>query len=166
MGGNCSDPKNQGPDLLSSLVNAASRNTYGECRVLVTVTTAFIIASLEPKTGLTVEAEAYLCIRSSSTEYPHPIFKAISVYKMKFLATAVILCLAVLYTQALPAEMPSSPLLLSRVARSPQFPPRDCVPCNCKTKITHITIIEHEVRPAATRFGGSPPCCPCPPPPF
>ncbi|XP_047485893.1 uncharacterized protein LOC125036977 [Penaeus chinensis] len=93
-------------------------------------------------------------------------FQAISVYKMKFLATAVILCLAVLYTTALPAEMPSSPLLLSRVARSPQFPPRDCVPCNCKTKITHITIIEHEVRPAATRFGGSPPCCPCPPPPF
>ncbi|XP_047485892.1 uncharacterized protein LOC125036975 [Penaeus chinensis] len=148
MGGNCSDPKNQGPDLLSSR-NGSNDQSF-----------------LEPKTGLTVEAEAYLCIRSSSTEYPHPIFKAISVYKMKFLATAVILCLAVLYTQALPAEMPSSPLLLSRVARSPQFPPRDCVPCNCKTKITHITIIEHEVRPAATRFGGSPPCCPCPPPPF
>ncbi|XP_047485890.1 uncharacterized protein LOC125036973 [Penaeus chinensis] len=93
-------------------------------------------------------------------------FQAISVYKMKFLATAVILCLAVLYSQALPAEMPSSPLLLSRVARSPQFPPRDCVPCTCKTTITEIIIIEHEVRPAATRFGGGPPCCPCPPPPF
>ncbi|XP_063610134.1 uncharacterized protein LOC134784032 [Penaeus indicus] len=93
-------------------------------------------------------------------------FQPISVYKMKFLAIAVTLCLAVLCTQALPAEMPSSPLLLSRMARSPQFPYPDCVPCTCKTTITEITIIEHEVRPASTRFGGSPQCCPCPPPPF
>ncbi|XP_047485895.1 uncharacterized protein LOC125036979 [Penaeus chinensis] len=132
MGGNCSDPKNQGPYLLSSL--SKLQPTFASAQSLLNTHILY--------------------------------FQAISVYKMKFLATAVILCLAVLYTTALPAEMPSSPLLLSRVARSPQFPPRDCVPCNCKTKITHITIIEHEVRPAATRFGGSPPCCPCPPPPF
>ncbi|XP_047485888.1 uncharacterized protein LOC125036971 [Penaeus chinensis] len=96
-------------------------------------------------------------------------FQAISVNKMKVLAIAITLCLAVLYTQALPAEMPSSPLLLSRAARSPRFHPRDCVPCNCKTKITHITILEHEVRPTAARFGGhggGRPCCPCPGVPF
>ncbi|XP_047485889.1 uncharacterized protein LOC125036972 [Penaeus chinensis] len=132
-----------------------------------------VLCLLEPKTGLTVEAAAYLRISSKSTEHPHPHFQAISVYKMKLLAIAVIMCLAVLYTQALPAEMPSSPLLLSRVARSPQFHPRDCVPCACRTKITKITIIEHEVRPTAARFGGhggghggGRPCCPCPPFPF
>ncbi|XP_063610136.1 uncharacterized protein LOC134784035 [Penaeus indicus] len=106
-----------------------------------------------------IEAAADLRISSKSTEFPHP---NISVCKMKFLAIAFILCLAVVYTQALPAEMPSSPLLLSRVARSPHSPHRDCIPCTCIKKVTVITIIEYEVIPPSTRFGGSRQCCPCP----